>query len=45
MHRLVDVDPQAWAADVLARINAIHRLGALLTWNWAADIGCRKVAA
>ena len=30
------VDPQAWLADVLARIAAhpAHRLGELLPWNW-----------
>ncbi len=30
------VDPQAWLADVLARIAAhpIHRLDELLPWNW-----------
>jgi transposase len=34
--KLNDVDPQAWLADVLARINdhAIHRLDRLLPWNW-----------
>jgi transposase len=34
--RLNEVDPQAWLADVLARINdhAIHRLEELLHWNW-----------
>jgi hypothetical protein len=43
--RLNDVDPQAWLADVLARINdhAIHRL--LLPWNWSAELERRKVAA
>jgi len=37
--RLNDVDPQAWLADVLARINdhAIHRLDELLPWNWKTD--------
>ncbi len=32
--KLNDVDPQAWLADVLARINdhAIHRLDQLLPW-------------
>jgi transposase len=32
------VDPQAWLADVLARIAAhpAHRLDELLPWNWAA---------
>ena len=45
--RLNDVDPQAWLADVLARINdhAIHRLDDLLPWNWAAEQERRKVAA
>jgi len=34
--RLNDVDPQAWLANVFARINdhAIHRLNQLLPWNW-----------
>ncbi len=34
--KLNDVDPQAWLADVLARINdhAIQRLAELLPWNW-----------
>jgi transposase len=33
-----DVDPQAWLADVLARINDhnIQRLEQLLPWNWKA---------
>jgi len=45
--KLNDVDPQAWLADVLARINdhAIHRLNELLPWNWAAEMERRKVAA
>jgi transposase len=34
--RLNDVDPQAWLADVLARINDHHiqKLDQLLPWNW-----------
>jgi len=34
--KLNDVDPQAWLADVLARIADIpqHRLAELLPWNW-----------
>jgi transposase len=34
--RLNDIDPQAWLADVLARINdhSIQRLDELLPWNW-----------
>lgn len=45
--KMNDVDPQAWLADVLARINehAIHRLDQLLPWNWAAARDHRKVAA
>ncbi len=37
--KLNDVDPQAWLADVLARI-ACHpasRLDELLPWNWKAS--------
>jgi transposase len=35
--RLNDVDPQAWLADVLARINDhnIRKLDELLPWNWS----------
>jgi transposase len=45
--KLNDIDPRAWLADVLARINdhAIHRLDELLPWNWSADLECRTVAA
>jgi hypothetical protein len=34
--KLNDVDPQAWLADVLARIAAhpAHRLDELPPWNW-----------
>jgi transposase len=45
--KLNEVDPQAWLADVLARIadHSIHRLDQLLPWNWAAEVERRKVAA
>jgi IS66 C-terminal element len=45
--KLNDVDPQAWLADVRARINdhAIHRLDELFPWNWATAMERRKVAA
>ena len=45
--RLNGVDPQAWLADVLARMNdhAIHRLDELLPWSWAAAKEGRKLAA
>jgi transposase len=45
--KLNNVDPQAWLADVLARI-ADHRiadLAALLPWRWAAERERRKLAA
>jgi transposase len=34
--KLNDVDPQAWFADVLARIadHKVTNLAALLPWNW-----------
>jgi transposase len=37
--RLNDVDPQAWLADVLARINDhnIQKLDQLLPWSWKLD--------
>jgi transposase len=43
--KLNDLDPQAWLADVLARIAALPqgRLGELLPWNWSAHV--RSVAS
>jgi transposase len=37
--KLNDIDPQAWLADVLRRINdhAASRLNELLPWNWKAS--------
>ena len=37
--KMNDVDPQAWLADVLARIadHPVHRLDELMPWNWAAE--------
>ena len=45
--KLNDVDPQAWLADVLARINdhAVHRLDELLPWNWRKPVPGRAEAA
>jgi hypothetical protein len=45
--RLNDIDPQAWLADVLARINdhKITDLAALLPWHWAAETERRNLAA
>ena len=48
MTELNDVDPQAWLADVLARIadHPAQRLDALLPWNWRpAAIGALAQAA
>jgi len=43
--KLNDVDPQAWLADVLARIaeHPAHRLSDLLPWNWS--VHARSVAS
>jgi len=42
--KLNDIDPQAWLANVLARIAAqpANKLDQLLPWNWSAD--ARSVA-
>jgi transposase len=44
--RLNDVDPQAWLADVLARIadHKITDLAALLPWNWRSPIPLARAA-
>ena len=45
--KLNNVDPQAWLADVLARINDLpaSRLDELLPWNWDPAHGPAKTAA
>src|SRR5204862_5535190 len=45
--KLNDVDPQAWLADVLRRINdhPAARLAELLPWNWRTTIDLRDAAA
>src|ERR1700748_2609682 len=44
--KLNDIDPQAWLADVLARIPALPqtRLHELLPWNWRAQEIALKAA-
>jgi IS66 C-terminal element len=44
--KLNDVDPQAWLADVLARIadHKITDLAALLPWNWRHAISIARAA-
>jgi transposase len=45
--KMNDVDPQAWLADVLARIagHPAQKLDELLPWNWAAKQKSHKLAA
>jgi len=45
--KMNDVDPQAWLADVLARIAAhpAHRLDELLPWNWRTATQRTDIAA
>ena len=45
--KLNDVDPQAWLADVLARIagHSAHRIDELLPWNWRPRSAARSQAA
>ena len=45
--KLNDVDPQAWLADVLARIaeHPAHRIDELLLWNWRPHSRPRSQAA
>lgn len=45
--KLNDVDPQAWLADVLARIaeHPAHKLDELLPWNWRPITASSDIAA
>jgi len=44
--KLNEIDPQAWLADVLARIaeHPRHRLAELLPWNWVKSVPTVKAA-
>jgi transposase len=44
--KLNDVDPQAWLADVLARLpdHPAKRIGELLPWNWHPQSLAAKAA-
>ena len=45
--KMNDIDPQAWLADVLARMPGIpvSRLPELLPWNWSSEGHIRQKAA
>jgi transposase len=45
--KLNDIDPQAWLADVLARIadHPAHQLDELLPWNWRPITASSDIAA
>ena len=45
--KMNDVDPQAWLADVMARIadHPSQRLNALLPWNWEKTAAADSLAA
>ena len=45
--KMNDVDPQAWLADVLARIaeHPAKRLQELLPWNWKKTQAAETLAA
>ena len=45
--KMNDIDPQAWLADVLARIaeHPAHRIDDLLPWNWKSGNGSIRKAA
>ena len=44
--KMNDIDPQAWLADVLARIaeHPVHRIDDLLPWNWQPPAAFKKAA-
>jgi hypothetical protein len=44
--KMNDIDPQAWMADVLARLPSmtVLRVHELLPWNWKAEVEAVKAA-
>ena len=44
--KMNDIDPQAWMADVLARMSdiTVSRLTELLPWNWKTEQKAVKAA-
>ena len=45
--KMNDVDPQAWLADVLARIadHPARQIDELLPWNWRNSASAKRRAA
>ena len=45
--KMNDVDPQAWMADVLARLPdmPVSRVHELLPWHWKAATELKRIAA
>jgi len=45
--KMNDIDPQAWRADVLARLSdtKLSRVPELLPWNWKSPIAAKNEAA
>jgi transposase len=45
--KMNDVDPQAWLADILARIadHPAQQIDELLPWNWRAPSPAKDIAA
>ena len=45
--KMNDIDPQAWMADVLARLPdmPVSRLPELMPWNWKGSMELKRIAA
>jgi hypothetical protein len=44
--KMNDINPQAWLADVLARLPniTVSRVHGVLPWNWKAEVKAVKAA-